>query len=345
MKLLIRADANNVIASGHIMRCIAIAQKAILMGHEVKFIIADTKAEILISKYSMPYICMHTQWNDMENEIQVISDILQREKADCILVDSYYVTTKYLSILRGLCKVAYIDDLNMFKYPCDILICYANYYGKFNYEMLYKNEATRLLLGPQYTPLRDEFIHKNAKGNNEQKKSILVMSGGSDEYHIIKQILEDLDKAKIIGENNVVAICGVYNRDYDELAEKYAGNENVTLLKAVEKIDVYMRKADIAISAGGTTLYELCACGTPTICYSFADNQLDNVRSFAIDDIMVYAGDVRDGNVVLNIVNEIEELLRNDSRRKLLSEKMFKSVDGRGAERIVRGISACIRNM
>lgn len=111
----------------------------------------------------------------------------------------------------------------------------------------------------------------------------------------------------IIAENIVVAICGVYNRDYDELVEKYVDNNNVMLLKAVENIDVYMRNADIAISAGGTTLYELCACGTPTICYSFADNQLDNVKRFSSDDIMIYAGDVRSGNVILNIVNETYE--------------------------------------
>lgn len=338
MKLLIRADANNVIASGHIMRCIAIARKAISMGHEVKFVIADNNAEILINKHNMSYICMHTQWDDMENEIEVISDIIKKEKSDYILVDSYYVTKKYLSTLRDLCKVAYIDDLNMFKYPCDVLICYVNYYNKFNYEMLYRDDTTRLLLGPQYTPLRDEFLQDKLEANTEQMKSILVMSGGSDEYHIVKQILEEFDKYEITKSNKIVAICGVYNEDYGKLVEKYSDNENITLLKAVENIHVYMRNADIAISAGGTTLYELCACGTPTICYSLADNQLDNVKSFEVDGIMKYVGDVRYDNVALKIVEEIEELLNNEKKRMLIREKMFMVIDGKGTERIVREI-------
>ena len=62
-----------------------------------------------------------------------------------------------------------------------------------------------------------------------------------------------------------------------------------------------MQEADLAISAGGTTLYELCAVGTPTICYSMADNQLDNVRQFEKDGLMYYAGDARQDGFVSGV--------------------------------------------
>lgn len=68
-------------------------------------------------------------------------------------------------------------------------------------------------------------------------------------------------------------------------------------------IEKYMMEADIAISAGGSTLYELCAIGTPTISYSFADNQLDNVTKFAEDGLIAYAGDARYQNVVPKIID------------------------------------------
>ena len=70
-----------------------------------------------------------------------------------------------------------------------------------------------------------------------------------------------------------------------------------------------MKKVDVAISAGGTTLYELCACGTPTISYSFADNQLNNVKQFDEDGIIPYAGDVRYEDISLSIRNNIKKMM------------------------------------
>ena len=72
-----------------------------------------------------------------------------------------------------------------------------------------------------------------------------------------------------------------------------------------------MKKADIAISAGGTTLYELCACGTPTISYSFADNQLDNVEQFQKDELIDYAGDVRKTNIFENVKKRLNQYTQN----------------------------------
>ena len=98
-----------------------------------------------------------------------------------------------------------------------------------------------------------------------------------------------------------------------------------------------MRLADIVVSAGGTTLYELCACGTPTISYAFADNQLNNVEKFDEDGIIRYAGDAR----YTDIVPAVKKLLtKYDSReyRQELSTRMQDVVDGKGAERIVRAL-------
>ena len=105
MKLFIRADANNVIATGHIMRCIAIAQAAIDLGHTVTFIIADDDSKELLERYSMEYICLNTIWNQMDDEIEYIYEVIDRERPDYILVDSYYVTEAYLENLKKKCKV------------------------------------------------------------------------------------------------------------------------------------------------------------------------------------------------------------------------------------------------
>ena len=342
MKLLIRADANNFIATGHVMRCISIAQAAIDEGHEVKFITADLDAKSLLDKYNMQYICLQTKWNEMDGEIEQISNVVAAEKPDCILVDSYYVTQKYLSHLRSLCKVAYVDDLNKFIYPCDMLICYANHYRKFDYESRYTSD-TKLVLGPLYAPLRPIFSKLEHAERQNLKKNILVMSGGADEYHLIADFLHEytnnLDQFKNV---TITAICGVYNKDYVDLVEMYSGNPDIKLLKSVDNIEKYMLEANIAVSAGGSTLFELCACGTPTVCYALADNQLDNVASFAADEVMIYAGDIRGEGTLCKITSSVAELLTQDCKRMAMIDKMKGLVDGDGARRIVREIGKII---
>ena len=96
-----------------------------------------------------------------------------------------------------------------------------------------------------------------------------------------------------------------------------------------------MKKAESAISAGGTTLYELCACGTPTISYSFADNQIDNVEQFQKDELIDYAGDVRKTNIFENVKKLLNHYTQNYDLRKGRSRKMQQLIDGNGASRIV----------
>jgi spore coat polysaccharide biosynthesis predicted glycosyltransferase SpsG len=95
-----------------------------------------------------------------------------------------------------------------------------------------------------------------------------------------------------------------------------------------------MDNADFLVSAGGTTLYELCAVGTPAVSYSIADNQLDNVKMFHENGIIDYAGDVRYDDVVKNILKYLELYCDNEVLRRDRSKKMQKLIDGKGAGRI-----------
>ena len=109
---------------------------------------------------------------------------------------------------------------------------------------------------------------------------------------------------------------------------------NVHIHRAVTDMEVYMQRADMAVAAGGTTLYELCAVGTPTISYSFADNQLDNVRQFEEDEIIDYAGDVRQEDVIGKINIYLDRYYENQILRQERAKKMQALVDGKGARRI-----------
>ena len=291
---------------------------------------ADSQAEEYIISRGYETIVLGTKWDDMEAELPILFEIIKKRNIQSILVDSYQVTEVYLKRLTECVKTAYIDDLNRFTYQVDMLICYANYWNKFGYEERYS--GIKLLLGTKYIPLRKVFSDIKERQIKERVENILLLSGGSDTYHVLDCILEEI-KEKDLKKINV--ICGRYYERYGELAEKYKAYKHISIYWAVENMEDYMQEADLAVSAGGTTLYELCACGTPVISYAFADNQLDNVRQFEKDGIITYAGDVRNSKMqVVENISQCIDRMQKFKIRKELSCKMQQLVDGKGAKRI-----------
>ncbi len=331
--IYIRADMNEQIATGHIMRCLSIADALRGLGEPVRFILADEQAVSLLKQRGYDAIVLHTQWNCMEEELSVLSQVIRNEHIDKLLIDSYQVTQRYLAELSKLVTTFYIDDLNLFEYPVDAVICYANYWKKFQYKI--NDKRTTYLLGMKYVPLKQAFWNCEAKIISEKADNLLILTGGSDPFNVTEQILDSIGTYQF---QTIDVICGIYNTNYNKFVKKYENNKNIKFHQAVNNIEQYMKNADIAISAGGTTLYELCAIGTPAISFSFADNQLDNVRQFQEDGLIDYAGDARMDDIA-GTSNQYLTRYRNDFElRKEKSEKMQKMVDGKGAERIARAI-------
>ena len=103
----------------------------------------------------------------------------------------------------------------------------------------------------------------------------------------------------------------------------------------MQKIWELYEQADVAISAGGSTLYELSSMGVPTITYSFVDNQIPNVRTFDNDELMPCAGDVRGGNVPKRVAQLLEKLDSYEFRSGV-TRKLQNVVDGKGADRLAK---------
>lgn len=325
----IRVDANNIIATGHLFRCISIAEALRELGEDVTFVMADNNG-VSFLKGRFPYIILDTDWRDMNSELAILRDILVQENAKKLIIDSYQVTENYLSELKKYVKTIYIDDVNAFYYDVDELICYANYYRNNKYEERYFK--TKLLLGCNYVPLRKKFRNVPDKVVKTDVEELLIMSGGTDSYNFIGNILENIDSYQY---KRVNAICGRYNANYDVLYKKYNGT-NVSIVRSTDNIIDYMLSADIAISASGVTLYELCACGTPTLSYVMADNQIDNAVQFDKDGIISYMGDIRKGNVINNIITNLNSY--DMKKRQIQSLSMKQYVDKNGALNIAEEV-------
>lgn len=321
---------NQKIATGHVMRCLSIADGLKEKGIKSVFISADDNSKELVNSKGYELIVLGTSWDNMEEEIPVLRRVIKTNRIEKIIIDSYYATKRYLGEISKLTNTVYIDDLNRRDLCVNTILAYTIYADENRYKSIYKQHQTEILIGPKYVPLRKEFQDISKKIINKNIENVLVLSGGSDPYNIIEKCVDLLIDEGVLSING---ICGKYAEHNDRLKEKYKEYKNIKIIDSVTNIKELMLGADFCVSAAGSTLYELCACGTPTVSYTMADNQLENAEVFSKKQIIPYIGDVRNTSINDELRKQLNKL-HDDYYRKELSEKMQLVVDGKGAERI-----------
>ena len=347
MTLYIRTEANRVTATGHMMRCLAIADAAAEKGIRTVFIVAEEDSERFPQERGYETICLGRRWDDFDGEIPVIEKLIADRHVEVMLIDSYFVSEDYMKAVTQMTRTAYIDDLHTAVWSCSVLINYAVYYDLFDYQKEYPD--AELLLGCGYAPLRKEFHDLPAKQIRRDVKKVLAVTGGTDEYHFMKQFLEALlPRRELFAGVEFTLVCGAFNREIGEIrnlsleyAAEHGADSNAVKIKvypALPTLKEALLQTDLLITAGGTTLYEMAACGTPGICFSMADNQLDNVRGFAARELVLYAGDVREEFSFDRLLGMMQELMQDYEARTAVSEKLRTLIDGKGAGRIIDAV-------
>lgn len=342
--ILFRADANPSVGFGHIMRCLSIADSAASFNQEVLFILADNTVQGLVNERGYPSIVLGTAYNELEGEAERVSAIIAESRSSALVVDSYFVTKQYLSALQNNCRsvgcvLVYMDDVLAFPYPCDVLLNYNIYGPDADYKGLYQGKKTLpiFLLGTSFAPLRREFQSLAHRIVCRQGKKVLISTGGSDCEHITLELVEEIRK-RAGEEITFHVIIGAMNQDKELIYDRAKGCPNVVLHENVKNMSDLMQACDVAISAAGSTLYELCATQTPTITYILADNQIPGAEGFDYYGIMKNCGDIRmlgGEELAHKLLEATIELCSNYEKRVQIAEKMFIAVDGQGAERIV----------
>ena len=239
--------------------------------------------------------------------------------------------------------VAYMDDCGTCGLSVDLLVNYNIYAQLSMYAGEYGTEEmanTQFLLGTAYAPLRDEFTNVSYQVR-EKATDVLITTGGSDKYNLAGRILEQaLDRKETAGLCYKV-ISGAYNIHLDylkALAEKY---ENVQILQNVTNMSEVMASCDIAITAGGSTMYELSAVGVPILCFSFVENQEGIVKTFRERELVDFGGNfLENGESMLReLVEKLGELAEDVTARRSYSERQRQVVDGCGAMRIAKALA------
>lgn len=368
--IYIRTDGNSNIATGHLVRCLCIAQALESLGKDVCFLVSDNDSFTLLQDlatsifegytFSFDVKILETAvYNNLELELEELKALLnlennsfkqlldQRKLAQSensslikpiIFIDSYFVTETYFSSLKEFAHVAYMDDLRAFDYNVDLVVNYDVIPSTMEteYKQAYTNAAITLL-GAEYTPLRIQFQNQKIALRNEIK-NILITTGGSDPYDFVPSLISYFLSLNL--ELEIHVVVGKLFKDTKILEELAKQNSSLHLHYNVSDMASLMKQCDFTISAAGTTLYELCALGIPAISISMADNQIPMAKTFAEVNAIPYAGDIRTSTIeelesilaqISNLLINLQENMDNYAKQQ---KNMHCLVDGNGAIKI-----------
>lgn len=342
--ICIRADGGSKIGLGHIMRCISIATAMLDAGEEVCFIMADESAKVFLEDRGLKYHILGTDYRQMESEAEKLIPVLEQENPGLILVDSYQVTENYLRALGEYAPVAYLDDMGKISYPLDVIINY----NIFAAPELYQNRWRKVpvpLLGTEYAPLRPEFQNVEYRVR-DKVQAVLITTGGSDKFNLAGRFLDAILERKALQKIDCYVVSGVYNSNLSYLEKRAKEKDNVHICQNVANMCELMKKCDIAVTAGGSTMYELSAVGVPMLCFSFVDNQEQIVRGFEEKNLVAFAGDYlkQHDEMIRTGVEALQQLAEDLEARKSYSRRLREAVDGKGASRIAAALIRMIKS-
>jgi UDP-2,4-diacetamido-2,4,6-trideoxy-beta-L-altropyranose hydrolase len=338
--LLLRADASVKMGTGHVMRCLAMAQAWQDAGGKVVFVMA-TESSVIEDNLKIEGIKIYhlSAIPGSNDDAYQTIDLAEKENANFVVVDGYHFDSRYQLLIKSSGKyMLVIDDYgHADRYYADLVLnqnIYAN-------EGLYKKREhyTCLLLGTSYVLMRKEFwpyrILRREAPHIAHK--VMVTLGGSDPHNVTLKIINSLQYLTL-SEMEVVVVAGGGNTH--NLALDAASKNSAIPLKLVRNaanMPELMAWADMAIVSGGTTSYETAFMGLPSLITIIADNQVLVAEKLAEAGAAMNLGWHHKLNGT-NTAKMVTKLAINRNSRDCMSRIGQQLVDGRGTNRVIRAI-------
>ncbi len=342
-----RADASREIGAGHVRRCLALSIAFEAIGWRVGFATDDSSAE-LVPELANAQI--ETHLIDGQAAFAVQTDALFYAWAngvDVAIVDHYGLDATFEQKLNGWAHlVVVLDDLADRRHDCDLLFDSALDRLPADYAP-YVPPSCEVLTGPAYALLAPDFAAfrptSRARRSNPKVERIAISLGGGDPGPVLQRVLEGIAKAEFEGEVEVV--LGV---DLPAVQHFCACSDLPYVLQARTGVDAagmakIFARADLAIGAGGTSSWERCCLGLPTLVIVTARNQREIVDGLSRAGAVIVAG-WHEEITVSGIAILLSELITDTRRLSAMSEAAFALCDGRGAERAVEAIVDRLRD-
>ena len=363
MRFVFRTDASVLMGTGHVMRCLTLAEELIKNGDEVAFISRAHEGNLngLISKKAIklfelpqPQI-LELSSNKIENnnykkmlgvsqqqDAKESKMFLREMKPDWLIVDHYGLDEIWENAMRiQVKKIMVIDDLANRNHDCDLLLDHNWFENKnLRYRGLVPKACVKLL-GPEYALLRKEFAHERQmlKPRDEEKiKRIFVFFGGSDPHGLTKMTLRTLCESEFSHLETDVVIG--QNNPQKNVIKKLCLNRPLTHLHIqVDNIASIMSRADLAIATGGVNVWERMSLNLFSLVVITANNQQSTILELHKNGFVLLLGTYKDISSTI-IKNAL--ILKIEQNKKPILSKL--NVDGIGLSKVINTINSGLIN-
>ena len=353
MKITFRCDASIQIGSGHVMRCLTLANELRGQGADITFVCREHPGHLFdqiessnnrLFRLPPPTSfsggkLAHAHWlgaTQEEDAKQTIESLDGLGIHDWLIVDHYALDAAWETTMRPYSRrIMVIDDLADRKHDCDLLLD-QNFYGGIDhrYDGLISSQY-RQLFGPHYALLRPEFPIARTKMKERlgELNHILVFFGATDcqnETLKVLRAIQILNHPKIF-VNVILGVNHPFKSDVRELASMMS---QVTCHEYVDYMAELMLASDLYLGAAGTTTWERCCLGLPSLVIAVASNQVGPIEHLDQAGIVRFLGE---GHAVSaeDISKVLGEMLATPSILAEMSRKAMKLVDGGGTQRCV----------
>ncbi len=359
MRIVFRADASIQMGTGHVMRCLALADELKRQGHECSFICREHPGHMgkliaekgfglsLLQSENSPSLDIdanrHAEWLGVSWEVDAMQSqaILRMIDADWLVVDHYALDDlweRQVSPLVG--KVMAIDDLADRKHHVDVLLDQNLGRSNIDYEGLLPKYCIRLI-GPHYALLRPEFSGARECSLRRRKKAglgrILISMGGMDTPNTTSSILKSLQHSDLPSELNLDVIMGSAAPGLDEVRYlSEISRFNTSVSTDVRNMAERMCLADLSIGAAGSTSWERCVLGLPSIAVALAHNQsaiLDALHSAGAAEKLGYPFDE------LDLIDAVNRFHKEPESLEAMTERASGVCDGKGVDRVLEWLN------
>ncbi|MFY0543167.1 UDP-2,4-diacetamido-2,4,6-trideoxy-beta-L-altropyranose hydrolase [Brevibacillus sp. H7] len=354
MHVLFRVDASVQIGSGHVMRCLTLADELRRKGASIRIISREHPGHLcefieqkgfLVNRLpDMPERSSDEWW---EIDVDQTNDQLRNQKVDWLIVDHYGIDYRWEKKARRFAaNIMVIDDLADRAHDCDILLD-QNLYEKMEtrYDGLVPHQCLQLI-GPRYAMLREEFreARKLVRKRGGRVRRVLLFFGGSDPTN---ETIKAIEAIKILRLKDVMVdvVVGTSNPYRGQIAELCANMPNTRFHCQITYMAELMLQADLAIGAGGSTTWERCALGLPAITVTTAENQIQVTRTVAKTGCIIDVGTHQDVSSE-KLASVLQTLQQNPEMIASMSEaciRVMGDIESEGvtsvAQAILKGVN------
>ena len=332
MKIIFRVDSSKKIGSGHLMRCLSISDLLIDEGAQVLFISCSNKGNFnsLVKEKGIPHkVIKNKLEKNLDNgEIEDANEtirLIKDQSLDMIIIDHYSLGVRWERALKPYTKKIFvIDDLANREHDCDFLLD-QNFV--LNHEDRYRNKVPKkcnLFLGPQYALLQKDYDSFKVRIRTRVKR-LLIFFGGHDNQCLSLVTLKCVLAMKLSNLYIDIVISSEDN-SVDTMKKISKNNPKIFFHHNLPSLSALINKSDLAIGAGGISLWERCLLGLPAIVITVSDNQIESCKALS------KVGAIK----LLGHFDEFSEKVFVSALKKLISSKKELSLISKNAYDVMK---------